>query len=85
MIRYCTYCGIQIANSQRLRRASPYCSDEHRRLARGERRNEIASGRCRLCGLTQKPKKAAVIESSGCAPGAQGVPQTCSDGLGRRP
>ena len=79
MIRFCTYCAAQITDPKRLRRASTYCSDKHRRLARTERRNEIASGRCRLCGRTQRPKTTVPVESSACAPGAQGVPQTCSD------
>jgi endogenous inhibitor of DNA gyrase (YacG/DUF329 family) len=50
MIRWCTYCQGQITNPRRLRRASPYCSDECKRAAHNEMRREVAKKECRLCG-----------------------------------
>ena len=48
--RYCTICRNQITDERRLRRGSPYCSDDCRRLAKNEKRDHRAEEKCRLCG-----------------------------------
>ena len=68
MKRYCTLCGHEIADQKRIRRGSPYCSDDCRRQARREARADLGARKCRLCGrVTRKPKR----DSGACAPGAQ--------------
>lgn len=59
-VRYCTICKTPI-DHRRVMRASAYCSDDCRRLAKKEMRQLRAEKACRLCGrppLKKKPKKA---------------------------
>jgi len=70
MTRFCTKCGGVIADEKRVRRGSPYCSDECRREAKRETRALLAQRRCRLCGRVMRPKETEGRASSPCAPGA---------------
>lgn len=64
LTRYCNFCGIEIADQKRAKR-SPYCTNEHKRMAVNEKRALRALGDCRLCGRkSRKPKTAAAKSAS---------------------
>lgn len=73
--RYCTICREPITDPGRLRRQSPYCSEECRRVAKNEKRELTASRKCRLCGRRFRRRVQAVpvetMAPEGCATGAQ--------------
>lgn len=76
MLRFCTVCREQISDEKRLRRSSPFCSDECRRQAKNTKRNLSALKKCRLCGRRFRKKVdrfilASADESMGRAAGAQ--------------
>jgi hypothetical protein len=73
LLRWCTKCGRPINDQKRIRRKSPYCSDDCRREGRREMRALLAQGRCRLCGRTQRRPSQAAVESACVAPGAHGT------------
>jgi len=73
LLRWCTKCGRPINDQKRIRRKSPYCSDDCRREARREMRALLAQGRCRLCGRAQRRPSQAAVESACVAPGAHGT------------
>jgi hypothetical protein len=62
--RYCTICRAEIADDKRLRRSSPYCSDDCRRTAKVEKRERTAGEKCRLCGRRFRAKASAVPDAS---------------------
>lgn len=62
--RYCTICRAEIADDKRLRRGSPYCSDDCRRTAKTEKRERTAGEKCRLCGRRFRQKASAVHDAS---------------------
>lgn len=62
--RYCTICRNEITDEHRLRRNSPYCSDECRRTAKNEKRDHRAGEKCRLCGRKFRRKADTAIPSA---------------------
>lgn len=50
LVVFCTFCGGQITDEDRLRRNSTTCSDDHKRKLDAERRAKRAQKKCRLCG-----------------------------------
>ena len=71
LVRFCTKCGVQITDEKRIRRKSPYCSDDCRRESRKELRQLLAAHKCRLCGRTLRQPNPPKMETEGAAPGAQ--------------
>jgi len=58
--RYCTICTKPITDPARLRRQSPYCSEECRRVAKLEKRETAAGQKCRLCGRRFRRRREVV-------------------------
>jgi endogenous inhibitor of DNA gyrase (YacG/DUF329 family) len=56
LTRYCTKCGVRIADQDRIRHKSPYCSERCRRDARRELRALFTPTQCPTCGRAKNPK-----------------------------
>ena len=84
LVRYCTICKRKI-DLQRVMRASAYCGDECRRLAKKEMRQRRAEKACRLCGrppLKKKPRKGCACHVSNAKTVAMVESDTWTAGMG---